>query len=126
VAVRRLPAILGLAALTAFPTAPFAAVERRSHLVVRAVMAIFGLSWTLVSLFAIVAGAGERIGPGRALRRGVALVHASWAEGRITTMGLGLLWLPLVALEAVLVEGKGASAVLGACWKSEQANRHWP
>jgi hypothetical protein len=100
VALRRLPAILGFAAVAATLGVVASSLERRSHWVVRASMAVFGQSWTLISLFALTAMAGERLGPLDSLRRGRVLLRATWAEKRLTTLGMGLLWVPLLALES--------------------------
>src|SRR4029453_16936228 len=54
---------------------------------------------TMISLFALTAMTNEGVGTVVALRRGTVLLRAGWAEGRLTTLGLGLLWLPLVIAE---------------------------
>jgi hypothetical protein len=100
VAVRRLPALLGFALLAATFGAALGAIERRSHWVQRALLAVFGFSWTLLSLFALTAMAGERLGTLDALRRGTTLLGSDWAARRLTTLGMGLLWVPLLALQA--------------------------
>jgi hypothetical protein len=102
-AFRRVPAILGFAALVATMGMIVSAIERRSHWLVRASVAAFGLSWTLISLFALPAMINERRGTLDSVRRGTALFRATWAEGRLTPLGLGLLWLPIIAAEGALL-----------------------
>jgi hypothetical protein len=67
------------------------------------VVVLLIVAWALVSTFAITTMAGERKGGIAAIRRSLALLQASWAEGRLAPIGFGLLWVPLIALEFVVL-----------------------
>lgn len=128
-ALSRFASILGFAIAASTFGLLLSAIERRSFFVIRSFMATLGFAWTLVALMAMPVLVRERRGTQDSLRRSLVLLRGAWAEGEVTTLGLGLLWIPLLLVEAAglpLSPGPALwivaafnSAVIAASWLCE-------
>lgn len=107
---RRLPAILGYAAIAATVGVLLQSMKRNeNNFLVRLLGSGLGVAWTLATFLVVPVLVSRDIGPVDALRDSVALLKRTWGENAIGTVGIGAAFGLLTGLGAVI--GVGLSYV---------------
>lgn len=89
-AMRRMPQILGWAALAATVGQILRAVQERAGIVGAIVGGLIGMVWNIAIFFVVPMIVLEGMGPVQALKTSAAQIKASWGEQLILNFGLGL------------------------------------
>lgn len=89
IALSRLPAILGYAALAATVGMILRAISERSGWLGRLVAGIVGLGWTLATFLAVPVLVTRNVGPIDAVKESAALFRRTWGEQVVGSLGMG-------------------------------------
>jgi hypothetical protein len=89
-ALARLPAILGYAAIAATVGTILRAIEDRVGLIGRIVIAVIGGGWTIATAMTLPVLIEEDVGPIEAISRSLALLRRNWGENVIGNSGISL------------------------------------
>jgi hypothetical protein len=89
-ALARLPAILGYAAIAATVGTILRAIEERVGLIGRIVIGILGAGWTIATAMTLPVLIEEDVGPVEAISRSLALLRRNWGENLIGNGGISL------------------------------------
>ncbi len=84
------------------------AIEERSALAGRIIVAIFGIAWTVTSYLAVPVLVHKRLGPIDAFRESARLLKQTWGQQIIGTFGFGLVFFVL-AIPAFAIFTLGAT-----------------
>ncbi len=104
IALSRLPAILGYAAISATVGMIRRAIAERGGVVGAIGSAIVGIAWNLATFLAIPVLVVEGVGPIEAAKRSGGLLKRTWGEQVVGKLGIGLVF-GLMALAVILVGG---------------------
>jgi hypothetical protein len=89
IAMSRLPAILGYAALAATVGMVLRAISERAGWVGRLVVGLVGLAWNLATYLAVPVLVTRNLGPVDAVKESAALFRRTWGEQVVGNMGMG-------------------------------------
>jgi hypothetical protein len=105
-AMKRLPSIVAWGLVAATVGVVLRALQRRSGLLGKIVIALVGAGWSLATFFVVPVLVLEERTLGDTVKRSLLLVKATWGEAVIGGGGMGLVallaWLPLVAVVVLL------------------------
>lgn len=106
IAVSRLPAILGWAAISATVGLVLDiidnALRERSQLLANIVRSFMGAAWTLIAFLALPTMVIEKVGPIAALKSSVQLLKKTWGEQIVGNVGFGVIF-SLLAIPGVFL-----------------------
>ena len=109
IAGTRLPQILAWTLLSAGVGAVLSAIEQRLSFVGRIIIKLIGVGWSIATYFVVPILAAEGRGPIDSVKRSAQLLRASWGEGLIGNIGLGLIsgfaFLVISAIVALMLWG---------------------
>jgi len=108
-AKRRLPAILGYAAIAATVGVLLQSLKHKDNFLVRLLGSGLGVAWTLATFLVVPVLVSRDVGPIDALKQSVTLLKRTWGENAIGNVGIGAAFGLLTAL-AVLI-GVGVTFV---------------
>jgi hypothetical protein len=109
-ALKRLPQILGWAALTGTVGFVLRLIEERVGLIGRIVVGLLGMAWTVTSFLVVPILVEEDKGPFEAYKQSVSMFKRTWGEQLIGNTSFGLVFIVLGILPAMLLLF-GAAAV---------------
>ncbi len=116
-ASRRLPQILGWAAVAASVGMILKVIESKSERVGQIVTALIGMAWSITTFFVVPVLVVEKADPLTAFKRSASIMRKTWGEALSANFGIGaitfLFCLPciaLIALGAYLIGTAGAVA----------------
>lgn len=89
-AVRRAPALIGWALLTATVGVVLRIVQERLSFVGRLIVGVIGIAWSVATAFAVPVIVLEDAGPIRGVRRSVSLIRQRWGEQLTGDATIGL------------------------------------
>jgi hypothetical protein len=102
IAAKRLPSIIGYAALAATVGMVLRAISERVGLIGRLVVGLIGMGWSLATFLAVPVLVTEDLGPIDAVKESAALLKRTWGEQVVGSVGMG--WATaLMALSWTLV-----------------------
>lgn len=110
-ALGKLPAILGYAAIAATVGLVLRAIQERSGWLGRWVAGLLGAAWTVASFLVVPVLVHEDVGPLDAVKQSVTLLKRTWGENLIGNAGFGLVFFLLMLLALVPAAVVGALAV---------------
>jgi len=110
---RRLPQIVGWAALSATVGVILKMIEEKTDWVGRIVIGLIGTAWAVATYLAVPTLAVEGVGPIEALKRSAGLIRQTWGEGLAGNLGMGLIGL-LISLPGVALILFGVIAATAA------------
>lgn len=114
-AKRRLPAILGYAAIAATVGVLLQSMKRNeNNFLVRLLGSGLGVTWTLATFLVVPVLVSRDVGPINALRQSVTLLKRTWGENAIGTVGIGAAFGLLTGLGAVIGVGLSYLAFMGS------------
>lgn len=112
---RRLPAILGYAAIAATVGVLLQAMKRRdNNFLVRLFGSGLGVAWTLAAFLVVPVLVSRDVGPIDALKDSVALLRRTWGENALGSVGIGAAFGLLTGLAAVAGVGLSVIAFQGS------------
>jgi hypothetical protein len=88
-ALSNLPAILGYALIAATVGTLLRVVEQRVGIVGRIVTAMIGAAWTVATAMTLPVLVVENVGPVEAISRSLDLLHKTWGENLVGSVGIG-------------------------------------
>ncbi len=118
-ASRRIPQILGWAAVTATVGLILKIIESRSERVGEIVSGLLGMAWSITTYFVVPLIVVEKAGPVDAFKRSVSIMRQTWGEALGANFGIGfitfLFCLPGIglAVAGIYFIGTGAGIVGG-------------
>lgn len=89
IAVSRLPAIVGYAAVAATVGMVLRAISERAGWLGKLVVAVVGLGWNLATFLAVPVLVTRNVGPVDAVRESAALFKRTWGEQVVGVLGMG-------------------------------------
>jgi hypothetical protein len=101
-AMSRLPQILAWAAVAASVGMILKMIERTNEKVARFLARLFGVVWTVITMFVIPVLVVEKVGPFTAIKRSTQILKEKWGEVLGAKIGLGLLSF-LLAIPGILL-----------------------
>ena len=117
-ALARLPAILGYAAIAATVGTILRSIEERVGFVGRIVIGIIGAGWTIATAMTLPVLIEEDVGPIEAISRSLALLRRNWGENVIgnggISLGVAVVAIPIFVLGWLLVVCRRCSTRSGA------------
>ncbi|HEX3912211.1 MAG TPA: DUF6159 family protein [Steroidobacteraceae bacterium] len=106
-ALARLPAILGYAAIAASVGTVLRAIEERVGFIGRIVIAVIGAGWTIATAMTLPVLIEEDVGPVEAISRSLALLRRNWGENVIgngsISLGVAVVAIPIGILILFMV-----------------------
>ncbi|MDT8340915.1 MAG: DUF6159 family protein [Longimicrobiales bacterium] len=119
IALSRLPAILGYAAISATVGMVLRAISERTGWIGRLVVGLVGMGWTLATFLAVPVLVTRNVGPVDAVKESAALFRRTWGEQVVGNVGMGwaftlvtIAWTLAVGGAAFLVASVSAPAAL--------------
>jgi hypothetical protein len=106
---QRMGAIAGWALIAGTMGMLLRATEERSSFMVRIVVGVFGLAWSLMSFLVVPILVIEKEGPISAIKRSTSMLKRTWGEQIIGNFSFGLIFL-LLALPGILLLVTGFAA----------------
>jgi hypothetical protein len=110
IAMSRLPAIVGWAAISATVGLVLRAIAERGGIVGAIGASLLGVAWNVATFLVVPILVIEGVGPVEAMKRSAGLLRKTWGEQVVGNFGIGLIFV-LLGL-AVVVVGAGISALL--------------
>jgi hypothetical protein len=111
-AQRRLPQILGWAAVSATVGLVLKMIESRSEKVGQIVSGLLGMAWSITTYFVVPVLVVEKLGPIEAMKRSVAILRKTWGEALSANFGIGVIAF-LFTLPGIAVVVLGIVAING-------------
>ena len=124
----RLPQILGWALVSATVGVILKIIESKSEKAGKFAAALLGTAWTVATYFVVPVLVVEKAGPGKAMKRSLAILRKSWGEALTANFGLGIVT-TIITMLAVFPIGFGIVAIgtdnvvlgsvaigAGVCW----------
>lgn len=102
---RRLPAILGYAAIAATVGVLLQSLKHKDNFLVRLLGSGLGVAWTLATFLVVPVLVSRDIGPIDALKQSVTLLKRTWGENAIGNVGIGAAFGLLTTLVAMIGVG---------------------
>jgi hypothetical protein len=122
IAAKRLPSILGYAALAATVGMVLRFISERSGILGRLVVGALGMAWSLATYLAVPVLVTEDIGPLDAVEESAALFKRTWGEQVVGNFGMGwagaliaIAWVVL-SLSFITLASHLTTAVMAAAW----------
>jgi hypothetical protein len=103
IAISRLPAILGYAAVASTVGMVLRAISERSGWLGRLVAGLVGMGWTLATFLAVPVLVSRNVGPIDAVRESATLFKRTWGEQIIGSFGMGWVFFILWAVWGLLM-----------------------
>jgi len=103
IAVSRLPAIIGYAAVAATVGMVLRAISERAGWLGKLVVAAVGLGWNLATFLAVPVLVTRNVGPVDAIRESAALFKRTWGEQVVGVLGMGWAFFLIFAGWALLM-----------------------
>ncbi|MGO3127668.1 MAG: DUF6159 family protein [Luteimonas sp.] len=113
-AKRRLPAILGYAAIAATVGVLLQSLKHKDNFLVRLLGSGLGVAWTLATFLVVPVLVSRDIGPIDALKQSVTLLKRTWGENAIGNVGIGAAFGLLTALAVLIGIGLTVIALQGS------------
>ena len=112
---RRLPAILGYAAIAATVGVLLQTMKRQdNNFLVRLLGSGLGVAWTLAAFLVVPVLVSRDVGPIAALKQSVALLKRTWGENALGSVGIGAAFGLLTGLAVVASVGLSVIAFQGS------------